>query len=139
MSLASKQRHRLKTIGKTWTAWTQIQVTDKMRQEHAYLLHCHSIYQNSRYRVVMFACTSPIGAVMQCDVSRHVSGDEIPWSDLQRLKAELFSPDAVALEVFPADAIEFKTEARFRVLWIMPTSYELPMGLHLPTAFGGQA
>lgn len=138
MSIASKQRARLKTIGKQWSDWESIPVTDKMRQEFDYLKNVHSIFRNSRLSVHMFAITTDIGAVMQCDIKKH-TGEEISYSDLQRAKAELFSPDAVALEVYPAAAIDVGIKANIRVLWVMPVDWSLPYGLHLPTAWGREA
>lgn len=139
MSQADKQRHRLKTIGKVWSEWESIPVTEKMREDHKYLRNVHSVFRNSRYSVHMFACTTTLGAVMQVDVMPHLIKREIPWEDMQRIKAELFSPDAVALEVYPAAAIDMRIDSNVRIMWVMPVDWELPFGLHLPTAFGGQA
>lgn len=138
MSLASKQRHRLKTIGKVWSAWESVPITDKMRKEFPYLKNVHSIFRNSRLSAHMFSVTTPQGAFMQVDLKNHTN-DEISWAELQRAKRELFSPDAVALEIYPAEAIEWKSEHNIRILYVCPTDYELVFGLHLATAFGGQA
>lgn len=138
MSHASKQRHRLKTIGKTWSAWESVAVTDKMRDEHPYLKKVHSMFRNSRLSAHLFPVSTPQGAFMQCDFKKH-TGDEISWAELQRAKRELFSPDAVALEVYPAEAIEWKSEHNIRIIYVCPVDYILPFGLHLPTAFGGPA
>jgi hypothetical protein len=138
MSSASQQRARWKTLGKHWTPFVAVPVTDRLRASTPYLRHVHSIFQNSRYTVHLFACASPLGGVMQCDVRRMVEGLEIPYADLQRVKCELFSPHAVALEVYPPEAIEYHTKRNIRFLWVMPMNYELHFGLHLPTAFGGQ-
>lgn len=138
MSQASKLRHRLKTIGKVWSDWESVPVTDRMRTEHQYLKNVHSIFRNSRLSAHMFSVTTPQGAFMQVDFKMH-TGDEISWEELQRAKRELFSPDAVALEIYPAAAIEWNSAHNIRILYVCPTSYELVFGLHLPTAFGGQA
>lgn len=139
MSHASKQQHRFKTIGKVWSAWESVTITDKMRDEHRYLKNVHSVFRNSRYAVHMFACATTLGAVMQVDVMPHHIKREIPYGDMQRIKAELFSPDAVALEVYPAAAIDMQIDANVRIMWVMPVDWVLPFGLHLPTAFGGAA
>jgi len=139
MSIAAKQRARLKTIGKVWSVFEQIQVTDKLRAEHQYLRNVHSIYRNTVCSVHMFAVTTSIGAVMQCDLKPHLPDRILTWEECQRVKDELFSPDAVAMEMFPAASIAWRTKINVRVLYVMPVDWEVPWGLHLPTAFGGQA
>lgn len=137
MSIASKHRARLKTIAKEWTPFVQITITAEMKSKNPLLAKAYAMYQNSRYNVIMFSQATELGAFMQCDIRAHLSEREPTWHEMQRIKNELFSPNAIAFEVFPAEAIAWRANNNVRVMWVAPTNFELKFGLHLPTAWGG--
>jgi hypothetical protein len=136
MSEARRQRKAFVKISKEWSPWSQVEVTDDLRRQHPHLQHCKMIYNNSRYECQLFPCTSPIGGIQQVVVHRHVGQEEIPWSDLQRIKHELFGHNSVALEMYPPMDCEWNVSANIRVLWIMPQNWIPPMGLHREEAWG---
>lgn len=114
----------------------EIPVTDEMREEHQVLENIFKIYSNSRYEVHLFACSTAIGGVMQVTVARHFTKEEIPWDDMQRVKVEIFGEQAWALEIFPDTRAEWHPQKDVRVMWVMPSDYEVPFGLHRPESWG---
>src|ERR1700722_2027487 len=101
MSLAAKQRAVIKKMGREWTPFQPIEITDKMRKDNPVLEHCHSIHGNSRFEVQIFPCSTRIGGVMQMTVRRHADIEEITWDELQRCKDEVFGPNHTAMEIYP--------------------------------------
>lgn len=60
---------------------------------------------------------------------RTISNAEPPWRDLQRIKNELFGPERLAVQVYPADS-RLIDQADMYHLFILPTGTELGFGLH---------
>jgi len=56
---------------------------------------------------------------------------DIPWAEKQKIKDELFGPDRIALEVFPA-ADELVDGANMYHIWVLPAGMELPFSLLEP-------
>lgn len=110
-----------------------------MRTDYPQLEHAYAIYANSRYEVQMFNAPSAIGGIMQMVVSRHGNIEDITWEELQRIKVELFGPECEAVEVYPGIADEWAGVKHIRVLWILPTTWRIPFGLHVPGAWGKPA
>lgn len=131
-----RQRTILKAHGRHWTPYERVVITDDMRTKHPHLLHCHSIYYNSRYECQLFACASPIGGVMQVNIRRHGDVAAVTQEDIKRTIFELFGPEAFAVEVYPPPAADTKFNPAIRTLWILPATWELPFGLHTKTAWG---
>ena len=134
-SLERKNRERAKTVGRTWGTWQSREVTAEMKSDYPHLIHCNAIWFNNRYEVQSFNCRSPLGGVVQLLVRRHFDIEEISWVEMQRIKRELFG-EVLALEMYPPAEIEWKSETALRVMWILPTNWESPFGLHLETAWG---
>jgi hypothetical protein len=126
----------LKAYARRRTLFMQTTITDEMRQQYPHLAHCRAIYSNSRMEVQLFACESPIGGVMQTTLIRHGDIEKLSWQEIQDSLHEIFGPDAVAVEVYPAIVNEWQTKTGLRVLWVLPGTWELPFGLHLPNAWG---
>jgi len=59
----------------------------------------------------------------------------IPWDDLQRIKNELAGEDRTAIEVFPTVS-DLVDKAPMRHLWVLPSGYALPFGLHRQESWG---
>ena len=136
MAYRSKSQ-RLKAVAKSWTAFSEILITDEMKRDHEHLRTCKSMFANSRYQAEVFECASAIGGVIQLVVRRHLAGiDPISWDDLQRCKNDLYGPNAVAVEVYPAQNEQWRINREVRVLWILPQNYSLPVGLHLESSWG---
>lgn len=135
-TVGQMQRAAAKKAGKVWTAFTQIAITEKMRNDNLLLQNCYAIYANSRYEVHLFMQPSAVGAWMQCAVRSHADMWPIDWSILQRIKNEIFSPGALALELYPEQANEWPAKINVRIFYVAPTTFEIPFGLHLPGAWG---
>jgi len=136
MGKATRLRTKLKSVARHWTPWESVPITEEMRTDHPHLAHCKEILANSRFEVQLFHCASNIGGVVQMNVSRHGDLEKISWEELQRIKKEIFGNTVVAIEIYPAKLSEWTIAREVRVLWIMPSSYQLPVGLHLPNAWG---
>ena len=136
--MKQRERHRLKTIGKTVTPYTRIPDSKliELRAAHDFLSNCYAIYTNSRCEVHCFPCATEIGAVMQVNIRRHGDLEELTWRELQDIKNEVFGSHTQAVEVFPEASEEWNPLAKVRVLWIMPTGWRLPFGLSMQTAWG---
>lgn len=130
----------LKSLARTWGDWTMTEPDEKLRAEHPHLRKCTSIWANNRFEVQCFPCDSKIGGVWQLNILRHGDLEAIEWAELQRIIHELYGPEIVAVEVYPSLDTEWKGSTKYlRVLWILPSTWTLPFGLHLPTAFGKPA
>lgn len=124
----------LKAHARHWTEWMQVPIKPEMREKYPHLRHCSAIYTNSRYEVQTFHVPTSIGGVWQMTAMRHGNLERITWEELQRIKNELFTPEAMAVEIYPA--IKDEWNGLVRVLWILPTTYSLPFGIHMPGAWG---
>lgn len=130
------QRAAAKKMGKIWTAFRPIEITDKMRQDAVVLEHCHSMYGNSFFEVQCYPIVSPLGAFMQVTLRRHADIEDITWTQIQRVKNELFGQDSVALELYPKKNEEWHPAVNVRVIYICPVGWQVPFGLALPTSWG---
>lgn len=139
MTRRARKTALLKSYARTWTAFEPVSITEKMREEYPLLKHAFAIYANSRYEVQMFNVPSELGGLMQMVVSRHGNIEDITWEELQRIKIELFGPEREAIEVYPTIADEWIGVKHIRVLWILPTTWQLPFGLHKTGAWGKPA
>lgn len=136
MSRAERKTHAIKRVGKTWSAWTEIPVTDEIRKSAVHMHNVHSIWANSRFEAQAFRVSSHEGGIMQLVVARHGHVEPVSWNDMQRIKTELFGAENFAIEIYPAEVVS--VEMKIRIMWIMPAGWAPPCGLHLPTAWGGQ-
>ena len=119
-----------------WTPWSEVEITDEMRGDHAQLEHCKHIWANNRYEVQGFQVETPIGGVWQITAVRHGDIEQISWDEMQRILHELYGPEVVAIEIYPPVVEEWRTKTNVRVVWIMPSTWEIPCGLMKPGAWG---
>jgi hypothetical protein len=137
MSREARTRHRIKTVGKVWTPFQSVPITDEMRAKNPALEYATHMYVNSRYEYWAFTQPSPVGGFVHLVVGRHGLVEPILPPELQQIKAELFGDDAVAIEIYPARTIVPLKSARH--LWICPTTWDLPCGFERASAWGGPA
>ena len=135
MSKVERKTHRLKMVGKQWTAWRSIPVTAEIRSQTPFTKNLKSLWANSRFSVQCYEVASPIGGIVQLLIERHGHLDPVTWNDAQRIKVELFGVENFAIELYPAENVPM--EMKVRILWVMPKGWEPPCGLHLPSAWGG--
>ena len=126
----------LKALGRTWTPFERVEITESMRSEYPLLMNCSAIYANSRMEVQMFAVDTSIGGVMQVTFVRHGDIEQLSWEEIQRAIHEIFGPEVVAVEVYPALQDEWVTNLHLRVLWVLPSTWQLPFGLEKIGAWG---
>ena len=65
------------------------------------------------------------GKVHLLSVKKKDNTDNISWSDLQKIKNEVFGEDSQALEGYPKEK-DVINHANVRHLWIIDKNYELP-------------
>lgn len=133
MSREARVRHRIKTVGRAWTEWKEIAVTDEIRNSSPHMEHVEHIYANSRFEVNTYTVKTAIGGVTQVVIARHHHLEAIDWNEAMRVKTELFGGDAEAVEIYPKGIVP---GMKVRILWVLPAGYELPFGLGKPGAFG---
>lgn len=84
-------------------------------------------YVNGKYSVQVRTVQTPWGDVEHA-VIRNTGGTDIPWAEKQQIKNELFGPERVAIEVFPAES-ELIDAANMYHIWVLPAGTKLPFGL----------
>lgn len=136
MSKVERQKTKLKMAAKKPGAWRQIAVTGEFRSKAPHLKNCTHIWANGAFEVQAYTVSSPVGGIVQLVIARHGHLASITWGDCQRIKTELFGVENFAIEIYPAERVD--ADIKIRILWILPTSFQMPCGLHLPTAWGGE-
>ena len=136
MSKRPRKTALLKSFGRHWTPFEQVPITPEMIRDFPLLATCSGIYANSRIEAQLFTVESSIGGVCQCTMIRHGDIEPLSWEDIQRALHEIFGPEVVAVEVYPSIETEWQSKLNLRVLWILPATWTLPFGLHLPGAWG---
>ena len=126
----------LKSMARQWTPFEKVEITERMMLDYPLLMNCKAIYANSRMEVQMFAAETSIGGVMQVTFIRHGDIEQLTWEEIQRALHEIFGPEVVAVEVYPALVDEWQTKLHLRVLWVLPSTYSLPFGLEKIGAWG---
>lgn len=69
------------------------------------------------------------GNVEHVTIQRLCGGGDIPWSEKQRIKNELFGEKRAAIEVFPAEK-NLVDVCDIYHLWVLPKDFVIPFGLH---------
>ena len=139
MGKAARKTSVLKAYARGWSAFEKVLVTEKMRKEHPHLAHCESIWANNRIEAQIFYLATPIGGVTQISMIRHGNVEALTWTEIQRAIHELCGPEATAVEIYPAIDKEWVTTLNLRTVWVLPSTWEIPFGLHLPGAWGKPA
>ena len=140
MSPKVRQRTILKALARTWGEWRSVEITAAMRAEHPLLKYAREVFANNRFELHSFSVPSSIGGVTQISISRHGQIEDVTWEEAQRAVHELFGPEVTAIEVYPPIEHEWRNAsgqtARVKVLWILPSTWPIPFGLHLRGAWG---
>ncbi len=133
MSKAQRQRHRLKTISKEWSPFIEVDVTDELRNAAPFLKNVWKRWANSRFIVDSFIVKTPIGGVVQLAIVRHGQLDVANWFEVERIRLELFGPEHLGIEIHERGV---GSTMKARMLWIMPSDFDLPCGLDKSNAWG---
>lgn len=79
-------------------------------------------YRNNLYSVQEFAFP---GGVTKLMIRRHDDQPMHNWKHLQRIKNEICGPEAIAIEVYPAES-ELVDVANIYWLFVMPPGFVMP-------------
>jgi hypothetical protein len=100
------------------------------------------VYRNSRFVVIVYgAVAGPNGEYERSMIVPNNKGREVFWRDLQRIKNEVFGPEALGLQYFPRES-ELVDEANVYWLYVrgpaaataLASSEPLPALKEAPTA-----
>ncbi len=131
----ARMRARLKTLARVWGEWEEREITDDQRRDYPVAENVYRTFLNNRFHVQIYRIETGWGEVLQLTVGRHGDLGQPSWSELQRIKNELIGRERVAVQVFPAES-HLVDQADLLHLWVLPKGFELPFGLHLPSAWG---
>ncbi len=107
--------------------WTPFVGTGQITADPRHGLPDGTIYQNSRYLVVVRDLSrSPAAALLWLSIKRIDNRPARVWRDLQRIKNELVGPEAEGVELFPAES-RLVDNANQTHLWCLPNS-QFPFG-----------
>lgn len=84
-------------------------------------------YSDGKYAVMTREVETEWGKVIHACII-NTENTDIPWSEKQRIKNELFGKESTAIEVFPSDS-ELVDEANMYHIWILPEEMKLPISL----------
>jgi len=118
------------SIRKGWSPLEEVEATRMVRARDFGLPGLRRAWTNNVYSVQLYEHESEWGTIDHLMIKRHDDAASRSWKDFQRIKDELFGPERTALEVYPptSDLID---EANMYHLWVLPTGFRLPFGLHL--------
>ncbi|MBU9711092.1 DUF7694 domain-containing protein [Evansella tamaricis] len=108
--------------------WVEYPSPKQLKQGTGWFRQLEKVYRQGNDYVVM---TRPVqtewGEIIHATISTSHGGD-VPWAEKQRIKNELFGPDAQAIEVFPKES-ELVDAAPMYHLWVLPTEMKIPFTL----------
>jgi len=131
-----RQTALLKALARNPGEWKEKEVTDDMRRDFPHLLYCERVWFNNKHECQAFKVLSPIGGVWQLNVVRHGNLESTDWQEKQKIVHDLFGPEVYAVEIYPPIEHEWRTNLKISVLWVLPSTWALPFGLHVAGAWG---
>lgn len=84
------------------------------------------VYLNSSFIVQVYDCPTSWGQTKRVMIRWNDARPEIGWAMLQRIKNDIFGPERVALEVFPAESNK-QDVANMYWLWLLPEGFDCPI------------
>lgn len=117
---------QLRATRKEWTPWEKSNL-DPVAMGYPAMWRMAYALKNNRYAVLVFIRSTAWGEVTHLAIGNPES-TEPPWRDLQRIKTELFGPERVAIQVYPAES-ELVDKANMYHLWVLPDGFCLPFTL----------
>lgn len=119
MNRASR-RATLSRIRATRDEWHPFELVtdipaDRLEKHRARVGDLRSCWRNNIYAVQVFARAG----AMHLAIRRHDGAEVRGWSDLQRIKTELYGPERVAIEIYPRES-ELENAANMRHLFVLP-------------------
>jgi len=126
------RRKREREIAKSVMKWTPLEQMDYLFNPATGVQMAIPagtfVFRNSRYLVISreLKAVSPFGKGYHLSIKRNDQEIIRDWRDLQRIKNELFGPEAEAVELFPAESRLVDAANQYH-LWVFPT-YRFPFG-----------
>ena len=100
-----------------WSTWEEVPLTSLPSLANN-KIGIEKVYKNSRYIVQIFGWIStPWGPFTKVGIRRNDAAAAHSWSEIMRIKNELFSCNAQAIEIFPR-ASELVDAANMYWIWI---------------------
>ncbi len=132
MSTRTDRRH-LRAAARGPVPWTPFRFERTVRSAGHYVPSegPERMYSNSRYVVIVTLYDEPGfpgGRAVHLSIRRRDRGTDLPWRDLQRLKAELVGSESDAVQMYPAASRTFDGANQYHLL-CTPPGVRLPFGL----------
>jgi len=129
MNRAERRREDREKNNPRIPGWIQHQSPKQLKAGNGWFGELDRVYRdsNSQY-VVMIRNVETEWGTVQHACMRNSEGTDIPWSEKQRIKNEIFGEESAAVEVFPKTS-ELIDEANMYHLWVLPDHFNLPFGL----------
>lgn len=123
--LSDQRQHRdiVKQSKMPWQPMTQVPEEEWPAQETRRVI---AFWKNNKYLAMEFASReTSYGPVRHLIIQKTTGERIVRWGPLQRIKNEVAGPDAIAVELYPAerDVIE---DCHVYHLWLLPEGYPLP-------------
>jgi len=101
----------------------------QLKQGNGWFGELDRVYRDEKgLFVVMIRSVETEWGMVEHACMRNAAGTDIPWSEKQRIKNELFGHERIAVEVFPKES-ELVDAANMYHLWVLPVEMTLPFGI----------
>jgi hypothetical protein len=114
--------------------WVQLPIDPALFERYPAVQNVRAAYRNDFWIVQVYEFTCALGPMLHLAIRSVAqagtrSGVEPSWSELQRIKNELCSDIAEAVQVHPRDK-DLTDQADMYHLFVLPRGWPLPFGLH---------
>lgn len=120
-------RRRMERESGLNAAWERLPSAKEMGKTGGWFGELDRHFTDRKYSVQVRTVQTDWGPVEHA-VIRNTGATDITWREKQRIKNEIFGPERVAVEVFPAQS-ELVDDANLYHIWILPEGQRLPFGL----------
>lgn len=104
-------------------------ITERGQETHAARFMSNPperVYLNNMFVVQVYDHPTIWGETKRVMIRWNDARPEIGWSMLQRIKNDIFGPERVALEVFPAESNK-QDVANVYWIWLLPEGFDCPI------------
>lgn len=118
--------------GAEWTPFVQMEVPEEMTKTTGVMVSVKNnlytvLIRNSKTAMFADPRGQPLEIAHLILSHNDMSDREIPFEDLMRIKNELCSPKAEAVQIYPMEARRIETKKTH--LWVLPPGAIFPIGL----------
>lgn len=129
MNRAEKRQEKREITGRKVQRWVEHPSPKQLGQGDGWFGELDRVYTQNNNYVVMVRDVSTAWGKVQHACMRNAASTDIPWAEKQRIKNEIFGPEAQAIEVFPKESL-LVDEANMYHLWVLADDFKIPFGLH---------